>query len=154
MPGHRALSILAAGAIALAAGCGDDEAATTTDDVAATGTTLKLTLDVDGGGPEKAQVETIECADPSDTEPDELCAQVLQLEREDFEPVSPNTACTEIYGGPDSLLVEGDIDGETIDGSFTRENGCEIDRFEVWVPILEEVFPGYKPGESIDPSGG
>jgi hypothetical protein len=35
-------------------------------------------------------------------------------------------ACTQIYGGPQTLRVTGTIDGRTVRRRFTRTNGCEI----------------------------
>ena len=53
------------------------------------------------------------------------------------------------YGGPDVLKVEGTLNGGTIDATFTRANGCEIDRFDRFVPLLQELFPDYQPGGAI-----
>ena len=38
--------------------------------------------------------------------------------------------CTEIYGGPERLVVEGVVDGDPVMVEVTRTNGCEIDRFD------------------------
>jgi len=37
--------------------------------------------------------------------------------------------CTQIYGGPETLQVTGEIDGRTVDRRFARTNGCEIADF-------------------------
>ena len=68
----------------------------------------------------------------------------------DFAPIARH-ACTEIYGGPDEVTLEGTIGGEPVDATFTRANGCEIDRFDRITPLLEELFPDYKPGASLAP---
>jgi hypothetical protein len=34
--------------------------------------------------------------------------------------------CTQVYGGPETAVVTGAIDGEKVDRRFTRTNGCEI----------------------------
>ena len=52
---------------------------------------------------------------------------------EDFPPA---TACTEIYGGPGSVQVQGEINGEPVDIRRTRENGCEIDQFYIWQQVV------------------
>ena len=129
----------------LLAGCGDDN-----DDTAAApadeGTFLELTLDPDGPGQEKPETAMIEC--PGD---DPRCELVTPLSPEDLAPVPANTACTEIYGGPDTVAVTGTLDGQPVDAQLTRENGCEIERFDVWTPLLRELFPGYRPGASLPP---
>ena len=61
----------------------------------------------------------------------------------------PGPACTEIYGGPDTLSIKGTIDGEPVDATFTRANGCEIERFDRFAELLKELFPDYRPGAAI-----
>jgi hypothetical protein len=138
---------LAAGALALtlslvAAGCGDEDEGDA--GVNFYGTTLNITLDPDGpGGIEpKPAIVNCELADGSE------CGR---LSPTDFAPVDPNTACTEIYGGPDEVELSGTISDEPIDTTLTRANGCEIARFDEIVPVLKQEFPGYEPGASLAP---
>jgi hypothetical protein len=46
--------------------------------------------------------------------------------------------CTEIYGGPDTARLAGEIDGRTIDATIDRANGCGIDD---WDRLLVAVLP-------------
>jgi hypothetical protein len=133
--------------VALIAGCGDDDSPS---DVPPTdgASELRLELDVDGQDGEVAQVQRLECGGEAGAP---ACALLADLPHDPAAPVPPDTACTEIYGGPDTLRVEGTLEGETINATLTRENGCEIDRFEAWLPILKELFPGYEPGASLAP---
>jgi hypothetical protein len=39
-------------------------------------------------------------------------------------------ACTQIYGGPQTLRVTGTVDGRAVKRRFTRTNGCEIADFD------------------------
>jgi hypothetical protein len=131
--------------VALLAACGEDDSpadAPPAEDV----TGLRLQLDADGPGGEAAQVQRLECGGDAEAP---ACSLVGDLPPDPAAPVPPDTACTDIYGGPDTLHVEGTLEGRPIRGTFTRENGCEIGRFEAWLPILKELFPGYKPGESL-----
>ncbi|MDQ3759159.1 MAG: hypothetical protein M3331_04360, partial [Actinomycetota bacterium] len=57
---------------------------------------------------------------------------------------------TEIFGGPDVATVEGEIDGEDVDVELTRANGCEIERFDAAIPLLQALFQDYEPGQAID----
>lgn len=59
------------------------------------------------------------------------------------------TACTEIYGGPDTATIEGGLDGRTVRVHLDRSNGCEIDRFDAWTPVFERLFPSYRPGVAL-----
>ncbi len=52
------------------------------------------------------------------------------------EGVPPGRACTEIYGGPDEAFVTGEINGEPVDTTVSRINGCEIDRWEQLVGLI------------------
>jgi hypothetical protein len=138
--------------VVLVAGCGgDDEKDSPVPTAAGKGSALELTLDADGADGEEPQVKTVDCPDPPPPGPDPLCGQVLLLSPDDLEPVPPQVPCPEIYGGPDTLRVEGTLEGKAVEATLTRENGCEIERFGTWLPILKELFPDYKPGSSLAP---
>jgi subtilisin inhibitor-like len=47
-----------------------------------------------------------------------------------FAPVPRDTACTQIYGGPDVARVRGRLRGRLVDATFGRTNGCETARWE------------------------
>lgn len=129
-------------AIALSAGlagCGDDgppEAPTA-------GTSLTITLDVDGPGGEDSETRDVACEAGAD---ESACAG---LDLDTFAPVPADTACTEIYGGPDEVEVTGTVAGSPVEALLTRGNGCEIERFERLLPLLEELFPEYLPGSAL-----
>jgi hypothetical protein len=44
--------------------------------------------------------------------------------------VPPETACTQIYGGPASARVTGELLGKRVDARFERTDGCQIERWE------------------------
>ncbi len=137
----RLAAVAATAAIALAiAACGDDEDAGSP----AAATELEVTLDPDGEGGRDALEGAIGC--PGDAP---ACDAVAALPADPAAPVPPGTACTEIYGGPDTLSIRGTIDGEPVDATFTRANGCEIERFDRFAELLKELFPDYQPGAAI-----
>lgn len=91
----------------------------------------------------------VTCPDASTAEASPECEAVEALPADAADPVPRGTACTEIYGGPDVVRVEGTLRGEEVDARLTRENGCEIHRFDRFLPLLRELFEGYRPGESL-----
>ena len=54
-----------------------------------------------------------------------------------FEPTPGDVACTQQYGGPETATVTGTFKGEQVDAKFSRQNGCEIARWEDALPLLE-----------------
>jgi hypothetical protein len=45
-------------------------------------------------------------------------------------PLPPDLMCTQIYGGPEEAEITGTLDGEQVQASVSRQNGCEIDRWD------------------------
>ncbi len=131
-----------------AAGCGDSRDARSGDAFAEGDSSLAITLDPDGpDGPQDEMSKELDCEDGSK---DPACQVVREVKVGDLDPVSPDTACTELFGGPDTASLEGTIEGEDVDVELTRSNGCEIERFEAALPLLRTMFDGYEPGGSIE----
>ena len=146
-PAARALTrlavTLATAAIALAiAACGDENGGSG----GGATTELTLTLDVDGSGGEPPRHASLSC--PGGEGP--ACDAVAALPTAPAAPVPAQTACTEIYGGPETVAIEGTIDGDPVDATLTRANGCEIERFDGFAIVLEQLFPDYEPGGSLE----
>jgi hypothetical protein len=137
----------------MAPGCGDSDDADSGDAFTDGDSSLTVSLDPDGpDGPEEEMTEEVSCEDGSD---DPVCLAVAGMDVEALEPVSPDTACTELFGGPDTASLEGRIEGNDVDVDLTRANGCEIERFDAAVPLLQALFPDYEPGGAIEgPAGG
>ena len=110
-------------ALLVLAGCGgDDERAAAPADHA---THLEVVVFPEGpDGPKREEVVTS-----------------TDLRPKDFAPTDPMTACTDIFGGPATATVKGTLRGEEIDASFSRENGCEIGRWDRVESLLGRV-PG------------
>lgn len=137
----RALTLAAVVVLAVV-GCGDE------DDEgdgapAGGGTELEITLDPDGPRGEEPMVASEAC------DAGAFHAHCARLKPTDLAPLDPATPCTEIFGGPDVVTIEGTIDGEEVNAALNRSNGCEIERFDRLVPLLRELFPGYEPGGSL-----
>ena len=68
-------------------------------------------------------------------DPAKACA-ALDAHPEALHPVPGDVACTEIYGGDQVALVE----GNGMRAVLNRTNGCEIARWDALAPVLE--LPG------------
>jgi hypothetical protein len=126
--------------LALLAGCGGEEEA---GDGSVTGqppptTQLTVRVDPDGDGPEKAEQARISCGLESG-ERGSPCAAAAQLRPAAFEPTPDDVACTELFGGPETATISGTLSGEQVEGRFSRQNGCEIARWEKVSALLAEA---------------
>ena len=110
-------------AVALVVGCGEDDEPTATPSASV----ADLKVSVEPGG----KTATVTC----DVEDD--CPEVAALDPTVFEPTPGNVACTQQYGGPETATVKGTLDGKEIDAKFSRENGCEIARWDAAKALFE-----------------
>ena len=81
---------------------------------------------------------TLTCDPPGGTHPrpEEACT-ALELDPAALEPLPPDSVCTQIYGGPEEAEVVGTLNGEQVNATFSRQNGCEIDRWMRMAGILQ-----------------
>ena len=116
------------------AGCGEEEQAAAPDPARID---LVVRVDDDGpDGPEPARRARVRC---SRGDPARACRAAEALAPDDFAPVDPMTACTEIFGGPQTATVTGRLRGARVDARFSRANGCEIARWERVAKLLARV---------------
>ncbi|MDX3308970.1 SSI family serine proteinase inhibitor [Streptomyces sp. ME08-AFT2] len=64
--------------------------------------------------------------------------------RDVFAPVPGGELCTMRYGGPATAHVTGRWAGRPVDATFDRSNGCQIERWDRFVPLL----PGPRPASA------
>ena len=122
-------------AAAVLAGCGSDEpnpSAPGNDTLAQ----LAITVDDDGEGGAPARELMLDCAEPTDSQ---ACGAVAGVSARDLAPTPPDTACTQLFGGPETATIKGEIRGTAIDATFSRNDGCEIARWERVQDLLAEV---------------
>jgi len=133
-------ALLAALALGLAGcGSGDDEAVVTETPAASPDAPeTSLTITVDAGDDEPPVESTLACNPAGGTHPDPEagCAALAELDAEAFMPVAADQMCTQIYGGPETATVRGTWQGERVDASFSRQNGCEIARWDAVAGLL------------------
>lgn len=101
-------------------------------------TSLRVAVWPKGTGTGGKLIRTLRCDPPRGTvaRAGDTCRTLERLGRAAFRPTPPDTACTEIYGGPAAALVTGTLDGRRIWARFDRENGCEITRWQRLVLLL------------------
>jgi hypothetical protein len=100
-------------------------------------TSLRVTY-WDGPGDKPDAVWTVRCSPPRGTlaRPVHACAKLAAGGPVLFAPTPPDTACTEIYGGPQRARIVGTVGGKRIWTTVTRTNGCEIGRWARLSPWL------------------
>lgn len=124
----------------LLGGCGTAEEPTATTDSTGAGTATDVTITVDAGD---TSTYTLTC-DPAGgdhPDPETACAALLDAVSQDPSPLDPVPAdqlCTEIYGGDQTALIEGTVEGQTVRAELSRVNGCEISRWDALLPVLVE----------------
>lgn len=117
-------SLIAAALLFAVSGCNNDEPAA----LKVTELTISVMAD-DGATP---VVMTLKCAPAGGDHPQpaEACSKIEEVGESVFEPVPKDQACTMIFGGPQTATVIGTYAGSPINATFSRSNGCEIDRWD------------------------
>ncbi|HEX6023488.1 MAG TPA: hypothetical protein VFZ00_15950 [Solirubrobacter sp.] len=121
-------------AVALA-GCGNDDPNPSAPGEGALAA-LVVTVDEDGKGGAPARELRLNCAEPTDSP---ACGAAAGISARDLAPTPPDTACTQLFGGPETATIKGQIRGEDVDATFSRSDGCEIERWKRVQPLLDEV---------------
>jgi hypothetical protein len=131
--------VVAALTATLLTACGsDDDGAQTTTEPA---TELVVTVDPGDGVPDEW---SLTCDPPGGTHPDPeaACAALADLDPDVMAAVPGDQMCTQQFGGPQTATIAGRWDGTDVDASFSRENGCEIARWDALVDVLQHSGDG------------
>ena len=126
-------------ALVLMAGCGSAGGGDVVADAPSREST-ELTIVVRPGEGSGKRAFSLTC-DPTGgdhPDPEAACSALDELE-DPFAPVPPRTACTEIYGGPQTARVTGTFRGEPVDARFSRTDGCQIARWDEHAALLVEA---------------
>ena len=102
-------------------------------------TTLHITVWPNGQAHPGGKTYSLRCAPVGGTlpRPAAACARLARLARP-FAPTPKDTACTQIYGGPQQALVTGRFRGHLIRARFSRTDCCDIARWN----RVRFLFPG------------
>jgi hypothetical protein len=122
-------ALLAATALS-ACGAGDERPA-----ASAPADTTRLTVEVTGAGAAAKRIElrcgaTQPCARAG-------IAKLAALAHAD----TPARACTQQYGGPETARMRGTLEGEPVDVTVTRSDGCGIADYEALFAALGRKPP-------------
>jgi len=124
------LSVLLAALVLASCGADDEQPAATP---AADST--RLTVAVTGAGADPLAIE-FRCGGAKPCEQgrlDKLAAVA--------EPADPARACTQQYGGPEKAHMTGTLEGEPVDVTVTRSDGCGIADYEALFAALGREPP-------------
>jgi hypothetical protein len=111
------LRLLAVLLLAVLAACGSSSTGGSSSSTAA-GTSLTVTVWPDGSKPDHTTTTFTGAVTAAD-----------------LAPVPSGSACTMIFGGPQKATITGTLDGQPVNASFERSNGCEIARWENLVKL-------------------
>jgi hypothetical protein len=93
------------------------------------------------GGPER--VRRVECAVLGEDAIDPRCRVLGGLEPRDFDPVPRRTACAQVYGGPGTARVTGELRGVRVSAEFDLTDACEIARWRRNAALLGAPGEGH-----------
>jgi hypothetical protein len=120
----RALAVAFAGLLVSCGGSGDALAPEAGNLVA----NLRVTVQPEGpGGPER--VRRLECAVLGEDAIDPRCRVLGGLEPRDLNPVPHRAACAQVYGGPATARVVGQLRSVRVSAEFDLSDACEIARW-------------------------
>src|SRR3954447_24163426 len=80
---------------------------------------LTITVDADGDGGAPPQEMQLNCEAPTDSD---ACGAAAGTSAADLAPTPDGTACTQIYGGPETATIKGTIRGDEVDATFSRQD--------------------------------
>lgn len=93
----------------------------------------------DGAGNTVTRTLTCEPAGGDVEAPQAACDQLDAVGTAVFAGVPADTMCTQVYGGPQTATVTGSVGGGQVQATFSRVNGCEIERWDALSALLGEV---------------
>jgi hypothetical protein len=125
-------AVLVGIALAALSACGSDTTSDGSADDADASAATSLTIVVTASESAEPSTYELTCDPDGGDHPQatQACAAIANAGAGVFDPVPSDQACTSVYGGPQTATVEGTYDGEAVDATFSRENGCELDRWE------------------------
>jgi len=133
-PRIAALSLCAVALLTTGCGSGSDADGVTPQDAPSTALTIKVT----GGDP---AVWKLTCDPAGGDHPDAeaACAALAKSGAKSIPATPADALCTAMFGGEQTAVITGTWRGQAVDARFSRQNGCEIDRWNDLVPLLPKA---------------
>jgi hypothetical protein len=120
----RTLAVALAGLLVSCGGSGD----ALSPEAGVLAANLRVSVRPEGsGGPERFR--RVECAVLGEDAIDPRCRVLGGLEPRDLDPVPRRTACAQVYGGPATARVTGELRGVRVAVEFDLSDACEIARW-------------------------
>lgn len=98
-------------------------------------TDLTIVVD-DGTGARTTWTLTCDPAGGSHPDPAAACTVLTSKGRQALPPKRKDVACTAVYGGPQTATVRGTWQGRQVFSTFSRTDGCEINRWDLLKGLL------------------
>jgi hypothetical protein len=137
--GYRSVHALVFAGLLASCGGSEDALAPDAGELAAN---LRVTVRPEGpGGPER--VRRVECAVLGDDAIDPRCRVLGGLGPRDLDPVPRHRACAELYGGPGTAWVTGELRGVRVSAKFDLTDACEIARWRRNAALLGAPGEGH-----------
>ena len=95
-------------------------------------TALRIVYVEDAKRPSERMRWSLRCDPVGGTLPrrEAACHELSRVGWRAFAPVPADTACTEIFGGPQIAIVSGRVDGHRVWARLSRVDGCQIARWK------------------------
>jgi len=129
-------AVVAAMALVALSSCGSDATSDgasdgATDDTASSdGTALTIVVTPADGAKTSTYELTCDPAGGDHPQPQQACEAIAAAGAGVFDPPPSDQTCTQLYGGPQIATIKGTYDGKDVDASFSRADGCEVDRWD------------------------
>jgi hypothetical protein len=130
----RRSGLLALVALAALSACGSESSdgggGSASSDAPAPKTSLTIDVTSREGAAPKTYTLTCDPAGGDHPQPTQACDAIAAAGPGVFEPVPSDAVCTMVLGGPEKATITGTYDGQDVDASFSRANGCEMTRWD------------------------
>ncbi|HEY3732682.1 MAG TPA: SSI family serine proteinase inhibitor [Streptosporangiaceae bacterium] len=148
IPRRSAVAVAAAGGFGAAlilAACGSQSGSGTSPNAgpvtARPDSSLTISVTARSGGTPQRVTLTCDPAGGTHPAPQDAC-DALAHAKNPFAPAPSGIACSMIFSGPQTASITGTWDGKHVTASYSRDNGCQTQRWNNIASVLNEVNPG------------
>jgi hypothetical protein len=94
------------------------------------GTSLTIVVTPDEGAKTSTYDLTCDPAGGDHPQPQQACEAIAAAGADIFDEPPADQTCTQQYGGPQVATITGTYGGKDVDATFSRTDGCQIDRWD------------------------